>query len=121
MPSDHWVWETESRINAVSDDVAREVLERLTITASTFRSLKDRHSIQASLEIVPIMHVVLDDTDGELGVLATTPAHWFSSETLARIAEYGLDLDIDEYVHEAEPDSTETARGADRSEMSSGG
>ncbi|MEZ5201097.1 MAG: hypothetical protein R2742_07125 [Micropruina glycogenica] len=78
----------------------------LTITASTFRSLKDRHSIQASLEIVPIMHVVLDDTDGELGVLATTPsAHWLPSETLARIAEYGLDLDIDEYVHEAEPDT----------------
>ncbi|MFT4294244.1 MAG: DUF4279 domain-containing protein [Micropruina sp.] len=102
-PSGLWVWETESRINADSDDLAREVLDRIELTAETFRALKERHSISASLEIVPTMHVLLDDEDGEPGILATTPAHWFSVETLTRVAAYGLELDIDEYVHLADP------------------
>jgi hypothetical protein len=104
--TDYWVWKSEKRVNADSDDIAVEVLDRLEPTVSIFLSLKEQHSIQASLEIVPTMHVVLDhDDDGDLGVLATTPAHVFSAKTLARIGAYGLDLDIDEYVFLADSES----------------
>lgn len=49
-------------MNACSDDVALEVLDRLEPTGSMFMSLKEQHSIQASLEIVPTMHVVQSRT-----------------------------------------------------------
>jgi hypothetical protein len=98
-PFSAWMWETAERAERDSERLVQEILDKFEAVAIQLASARSRWGLDLQVGLVISMYGSIEvDPHGASGAAVSTPALYFSSQTLRRLSELGCSLDIDTYV-----------------------
>jgi hypothetical protein len=94
-----WTWATPVLVNTDSEDLVRQLLDRVEAARDELIEARQRWRLGAQINLVVYMYGVIEvDDDATPWADVSTPGLHFTSETVRRIAGLDASIDIDSYI-----------------------
>jgi len=94
-----WVWGTQMLLNADSEDLVRQVLDKMEAARGELAQAREPWRLGAQINLVVYIYGVIEvEDDAVPWADVSTPALHFTSETVRRLAAVGASIDIDSYI-----------------------